>query len=187
MNWNLFWSIYILTFALASWICFYIFDIRKMKKDKRCSNYITGRVTGVSVAKYAGLHIPLVEYSVNGKLYKVAGPKFRSGSVVSVSTPFASPTAQIETNLTTKENLPLHLKVKMKKNSFVSVEQSPLFQLYPIGSEVDVFYNPKKPKESFVQRNEGVSIWILALLGGLALILTVGGLFVLFGPEIVMK
>lgn len=187
MNWNLFWSIYILVFALVCWICFYIFGVRKLKKGERCSSHTLGIVTGVSAVSYGGLHIPLVEYRVNGKTYQVSGPKFRGGSMVSVTTPFASPIVQIETNLTTRENLPLYLKVKKRKNSFVNAEQSPLFQLYPMGSEADVFYNPTRPKESFVQRYEGVSGWLVFLLGSLAVLLTAGGLFVLFGPEIVMK
>lgn len=187
MNWNLFWSLYIFAFGLACWICFYIWGIRKWKKGKRCSNHTIGIVRGASTVQYAGVRIPVVEYRVGGRTYKVSGPKFRSGSFVSVTTPFASPNAQMETNLTTRENLPLHLNIRMKKNSFVNVEQSPLFRLYPIGSEVDVFYNPAKPKEAFVQRYEGVAMWLPVLLGSLAVILTAVGFVVLFGPEIVMK
>lgn len=187
MNWNLFWSLYVFAFALACWICFYIWGIRKLKRGRRCSNHTIGIVRGTSAVQYAGVRIPVVEYKVNGRIYKVSGPKFRSSSFVSVTTPFASSTGQMETNLTTRENLPLHLKVRMKKNSFVSVEQSPLFRLYPIGSEADVYYNPAKPKEAFVQRYEGASMWLMVLLGSLALILTVVGLMMLLGPEIVMK
>lgn len=187
MNWNIFWGIYILAFALACWVCFYIFGIRKWKKAERCSEYIVGRVVGVSPVCYAGIHIPLIEYMVKGKIYKVSGPKFRSGSAVQISTPFDSPTAQMETNLTTRENLPLHLKVKMRKNSSVNMQESPLFRLYPIGTPADVFYNPKKPKESFVQRYEGASKLLGILVFALALVLTGVGIFVLFGPPIIMS
>lgn len=187
MNWNLFWGIYLFIFALACWICFYLFGIRKWKKGDRCGVRTMGKVIGSSAIHYGGIPIPLVEYVVDGKVYKVAGPKFRSGVAVRISTPFGSPEAQVETNLTTRENLPLRLKVKMQRNSFVSGYQSPLFQLYPLGSAVDVFYNPKKPKEAFVQRYEGVSKWLFILLLIVSLVLTAGGLFVIFGPRIVMS
>lgn len=96
---------------------FYVFGVRKLKKGCRCGVHTVGRVAGSSAINYGGIHIPLVEYAVDGKVYKVAGPKFRSGVAVRISTPFGSPEARVETNLTTRENLPLHLKVKMRRNS----------------------------------------------------------------------
>lgn len=109
-----------------------------------------------------------------------------SYSACGISTPFGNPDTEIETNLTTRENLPRSLKVKMRRNSFMNVETSPLMQLYPIDSAVDVYYNPQKPKEAFVQRDEGVPVWIPVMLAVFAVACTAGSLAVLFGPEIVM-
>lgn len=187
MKWNLFWGMYVFAFALACWICFYLLVVRKMRKGNRCTVHTVGRVVGASKVRYNGLTLPLLEYQVNGKVYRVAGPKFRSGSVMQINTPWESSKAEIETNLTTRENLPLHLNVKIRKNSFVNIENSPLFQLYPVGSEADIFYNPEKPKEAFVQRYEGVSRWLRVLLVGVAVLLTIIGLCIVFGPEIVMS
>lgn len=187
MNWNLFWSMYIFAFAIVSWIAFYMFGLKKLKKDERCCEHSVGTVIGASNIRCGGFSLPRVKYVVNGKSYKVAGPKFRSSIVTSVSTPFESVETKIETNLTTKENIPLKLKVKIRKNSLSSVMKSPLFELFPIGAEVDVYYNPVKPKESYVQRYEGVAIWLVILLGAIAIILTVFGLCILFGPEIIMN
>ena len=79
------------------------------------------------------------------------------------------------------------LVVRIRKNSFANIQKSPLFQLYPVGSEADIFYNPEKPKEAFVQRYEGVSRWLGILLAGVAVLLTIIGLPIVFGPEIVMS
>ncbi|MDO4445743.1 MAG: DUF3592 domain-containing protein [Bacillota bacterium] len=59
-------------------------------------------------------------------------------------------------------------------------------QLYPVGSEADIYYNPEKPKEAFVQRYEGVPRWLGILLAGMAVLLMIIGLCIIFGPEIVM-
>ena len=115
------------------------------------------------------------------------GERCTAHTMGQVNTPWESSAAEIETNLTTRENLPLHLKVRIRKNSFVNIQKSPLFQLYPVGSEADIFYNPEKPKEAFVQRYEGVSRWLGILLAGVAVLLTIIGLCMVFEPEIVMS
>ena len=80
MNWNLFWSLWCLAFAIAIWICAWALCFRKMGMEKRCHMRVTGRVARWSAVSYGGFHIPLVEYTVAGRTYKVAGPKFLSAS-----------------------------------------------------------------------------------------------------------
>lgn len=187
MNWNLFWSLWCLAFAIAIWICAWAFCFRKMGMEKRCHMRVTGRVARWSAVRYGGFHIPLVEYTVAGRIYKVAGPKFLSVVTTSVSTPFQNPKAQYETNLTSREELPRKLRIKVYRNSLASVEVSPLAKLYPLGSPVDVWYNPDKPKEAFVQRFEGVNRLLLVLFTGFGVFTTGLVLFFLLGPEIVMQ
>lgn len=186
MNWNLFWALFTLPFALACWICAYFFGFRALKKKERCSMHTLGTITRYSAVTYAGIHLPVAEYLVNGKLYKIAGPKFTSVTVRSVSTPFANPITQFETNLTTRENLPRSLKIKVHKNSFIRIQESPLNRLYPLNSTVDVYYNPRKPKEAFIQRDAGVCTWLIVMLVISAVLCTAGFFIFLFGPEIVM-
>lgn len=187
MNWNLFWGLFTLLFSISCWVCAYIFGFRKLKKEERCNARTVGEVIRYSVINYSGIHIPLVEYLVNGKKYKVAGPRFLSGSVTTVSTPFENIHAQFETNLSTRDHLPKKLKVRIHKNSSMSLHKSPLNDLYPVGSSVDVYYNPEKPKEAFVQRFEGVSMWLMVMLVCFAVLLTAVGMVILFGPTIVMN
>lgn len=187
MNGNLFWGLFTLLFSSACWICAYVFGFGKFKKEERCSMRTVGKVIRYSAINYSGIHIPLVEYIVNGKKYKVADPKFLSGSVTTVSTPFENINAQFETNLSTRDNLPKKLKVRIHTNSSISLYTSPLNEFYPVDSSVDVYYNPKKPKEAFVQRFEGVSMWLMVMLVCFAVLLTAVGMVIMFGPKIVMK
>ena len=117
----------------------------------------------------------------------MAGPKFLSVVTTSVSTPFQNPKARYETNLTSREELPRKLRIKVYRNSLASVEVSPLAKLYPLGSLVDVWYTPDKPKEAFVQRFEGVNRLLLVLFTGFGVFTTGLVLFFLLGPEIVMQ
>lgn len=186
MNWNLFWGIDCIIFALVCWISAYFFGLKKLRLSKNCSSHTEGRVVRYSSINYSGIHIPLVEYTVDNKTYKIAGPRFLGAVVKTVSTPFGNPITPFESNLTTRENLPKKLQVKMYKNSFASGTLSPLSKLYPIDSKVDVYYNQRKPKEAFVQRHEGINKWIVGLFLFLAIVLTIVGIMIIVGPKIVM-
>lgn len=152
MNWTLFWGIYLLAFAIVLWILTYVLFIRNINLGKHCTKHVLGRVTRYSSIQYGGMHIPLVKYRVDGKEYKKAGPKFKWGKTKTVSTPVSDPYSVVESNLHTREDLPDVLEVTVHKNSMASFTESPLLKLYPIGSSVDVYYNPKKPKVAYVQR-----------------------------------
>lgn len=161
---GIFWGLYFLAFAIACWVLLYILYFRHFGEEKRCIAHTQGYIRRYSTIAYVEMHIPLVEYVVDGKKYKVAGPKFKGATSISVSTPFENPKTNIESNLTTRENLPDVLKVKIHKNSLVSASISPIMELYPIGSYADVYYNPKKPKEAYVQRYVKNTTWLMALL-----------------------
>ena len=118
MNWNIFWGLYTLAFAV----------------------------------RYNDISLPVVEYTANGRTYTVVGPKFSATVTESFSSPFHRAKTDITSNLTTREDLPSVLKLNLRQNSLAGLTESPLLELYPIGSEVDVFYNPRKPKMAYVQR-----------------------------------
>ncbi len=186
MNWNLFWGLYCLVFAAACWLCAFFLCIRPAGKEKRCTAHAKGRITRYSAVSYGGIHLPVVEYKVDGIVYKITGPKFRSVLKTVKRTPLDSPGARMETNLTTRGALPDRLVVKIFANSLVNAGLSPLLQLYPIGSAADVYYNPSRPRDAFVERFEGVSRWVKVLLLFLAVVITAAGAAILFGPEIIM-
>ena len=107
MNWNIFWGLYTLAFAV----------------------------------RYNDISLPVVEYTANGRTYTVVGPKFSATVTKSFSSPFHRAKTDITSNLTTREDLPSVLKLNLRQNSLAGLTESPLLELYPIGSEVDVFYN----------------------------------------------
>lgn len=179
MNLRMFWGIYTLIFAIVVWILTYRFDLKKINLKKRCTQHVVGQVVRYSSIQYGGNHIPLVKYRVEGREYKVAGPKFKWGRTKTVSTPFVDPHSAIESNLNTREDLPDVLKVTIHKNSMVSVTESPLLKLYPVGSSVDVYYNPKKPKDAYVQRPIGPSKPLMYLMFVVSLCITILAFYII--------
>lgn len=184
MNWNLFFGIYVGLFAIASWICFYFLGIKKLFKENRCTCHTIGKIIRYSNVNYNGIHLPLVVYYVNNKQYNVIGPRFKSTIVTRISNPFSKINSKIESNLTDRQNLPKALKVKIYKNSLFSTTESPLTKIYPINSEVDVYYNPNKPKEAFVERYEGYIKSLIYFLLILSIMLTITMFYFLIGPKI---
>lgn len=169
--------------GIALWGIVYMLGYRKKKLPEKCSAHAEGRVIRYSSVSYGGIHIPLVEYTVGGQKYKIAGPRFSGAVVTKTSTPFHSPIAQIETNITSREELPKKLRVKIRVNSLVGGYRSPLHQIFPVGSTVDVYYNPQNPKQAFVQRFEGVNKPVVGLFAVFAVIFTISFLIFLFVPN----
>lgn len=159
MNWNIFWGLYTLAFAVAALLVWFFLYYRKKHYTELCSVKTTGTVVG---------------------------PKFSATVTKSFSSPFHRAKTDITSNLTTREDLPSVLKLNLRQNSLAGLTESPLLELYPIGSEVDVFYNPYKPKMAYVQRfarPQKVLYTIILLLG---LTFLAAALFILFGPAITM-
>ena len=161
---DVFFIFFTFFWVAAMLILTYIFGIRPIGKEKRCTAKTKGKVIRPSNIRYGDVRIPLVEYYVGNKRYKVAGPKFKSGAAVSISSPFGNPETEFETNISDRDNLPDKLTVKSRGNSFMSIRKSPLMELFPIGSEVDVHYNPRRPGEAYVHRYEGHSKLMTVML-----------------------
>ncbi len=131
-------------------------------QEKRC----TAKTKGI-VKKYAisgtetGVHLPIVYYSVNNQEYKVKGPEFKAYIDKKITTPFT------ENNTSYKITDDQKLIVNQKINSFVGVYKNPLQELYPIDSEIDVYYDPNNPKLSYVLRycNRKYTFWLTFLSG----------------------
>lgn len=188
MNWNLFWGLYVLVFALAMFIVTYVLGVRSMQKKGRCSMMTRGTVIRYSTAEYNGIHLPVVRYVVNGREYTVVGPKFKASVTKSSQTPWNPVMAEQQTNIRSNEPLPDVLKISRKSNSFGSIQVSPLMERYPIGAPAYVYYDPNKPKVAYVERYVGTmllfSFWIPLIAG---IILTGLGILFLFGPTLVMQ
>lgn len=187
MNWNLFWGFYILAFAIAILLVWYFFYYRKSKYKEKCTSKTIGTVIRYSYVQYNGINLPVVKYEVNGITYKVVGPKFKAIITKQSSSPFHKGISEYHTNIDKTSNLPEILKLSIKTNSFVQYQKSPLLELYPVGGSANVYYNPKNPKMAYVERciQPSKILYILILIVGLILLAL--GVYIIFGPTIIMK
>ena len=69
-----------------------------------------------------------------------------------VTNNFSDNDSAITSNLNESKELPETLIINIVNNGFVNYRKNPLTTLYKVGSEVNVFYNPSNPHESYVER-----------------------------------
>lgn len=123
----------VLFLMLGIWL--YLKDQRIKKKS---INHVLGEVVNYS---YSQSRAPIVEYEVNGKRYKTA---LRYSVVITTSSTFKPVKSKVKGDI-------LDTKLKIKNNSAASVNTI-MQEAFPLGSYMNVQYNPDKPKESFVER-----------------------------------
>lgn len=185
MNWNLFWGIYMLGFSMAILLIWYFIYYRKKNYDIKCSEKTMGKIIKYSAIKYNQISLPIVEYKVNGFNYKAVGPKFRGIIIKSFSNPFIQVDNKIESNITTKEDLPEILKINIKNNLIENIDFNPLINLFPINSLVEVYYNPTNPKCSYVYRLIKPSKWLISIVI-LSICFFIISIILFFGPKLIM-
>ena len=134
-------------------------------QDKRCNKKTKGIVTGYTMARYgskgSGVHLPIVNYWVDGKEYQVKGPIFKAYIVKNVTNPFHKNELEVEADEKQR------LIIKRHTNTFVGIYKNPMEELYPLNSEIDVFYDPHRPKFSYVERycDQKWVFWLTFLCG----------------------
>ena len=141
-----------LGFAVFTYFMFDYFILSNYRNTKRCTQKTEGVIIRYSYALYNGVSLPVVEYTVDGNLYKVVGPKFRSAISNTISTPLGSIVSDVKMDNFEDGEIPQVLRYKIYRNSFISLTKSPLEEYFPVGSKVAVYYDPKKPKHSYVER-----------------------------------
>ena len=141
-----------LGFAVFTYFMFDYFILSNYRNAKRCTQKTEGVIIRYSYALYNGISLPVVEYTADGNQYKVVGPKFRSAISNTISTPLGSIVSDVKMDNFEDGEIPQVLRYKIYRNSFISLTKSPLEEHFPVGSKVAVYYDPKKPKYSFVAR-----------------------------------
>jgi len=153
------------------------FKMTGLRKKQRCSKVVKGKVVSYSAVSKSSAYVrlPIVEYEVDGEKYRITGPQYNY-TTVTVSSPFIKETTQeYTTDLYSQV-----FRVKIKRNAFFSSLKNPMATLFPLGSEIDVFYDPDKPRRAYVLRlldNKGI-VTIFSLLGVLMLAVAIVGYFV---------
>lgn len=141
-----------LGFAVFTYFMFDFFILSNYRNAKRCTEKTEGVIIRYSYALYNGISLPVVEYTVNGKQYKVVGSKFQRAISNTVSTPLGSIVSDVKMDNFEDGEIPQVLRYKIYRNSFISLTKSPLMERFPIGGKVTIYYDPKKPKYSYVER-----------------------------------
>ena len=141
-----------LGFAAFTYFMFDIFIFSNYRNAKRCTERTEGVIIRYSYALYNGISLPVVEYTVDGNQYKVVGPKFIMAISNTISTPLGSIASDVKMDNSEDGEIPQVLRYKIYRNSFISLTKSPLMERFPIGGKVTVYYDPKKPKHSYVER-----------------------------------
>lgn len=141
-----FFGIYLTVFgAVLMFLAFAVF-YKYLIMEKRCSAKVKGVVKGYRCVSDNGIALPVVYYTVNNQEYKVVGPEYSWYVTKSITTPFSKNTMSYE------EKPNGVFVVNRTSNSFFGVQQNPIAELYPINTELDVFYDPNKPKLAYVLR-----------------------------------
>ena len=141
-----------LGFAAFTYFMFSYFIFSSYSNAKRCTEKTEGVIIRYSYALYNGISLPVVEYTVDGNQYKVVGPKFIMAISNTISTPLGSVVSDVKMDNLEDGEIPQILRYKIYRNSFISLTKSPFMERFPIGGKAAVYYDPNKPKHSYVER-----------------------------------
>lgn len=131
-------TIYAIVLVLLAYILYYKYLIQ----EKRCTSKVSGTVEGHVYKGHYNQHVPIVSYKVQDKEYKIKGPFEKSRIIINIS----SPRAKKEVTYKEINNI---MSIR-KENSIFSIEKNDKEIEYPIGTKLDVFYDPKNPKLAYV-------------------------------------
>ncbi|WP_148887304.1 DUF3592 domain-containing protein [Streptococcus sp. Marseille-P6264] len=151
--------------------------------DKKCTEKTEGKIIRYSNVLYNDVSLPVVEYTVDGNQYKVVGPRFLSSVSKTFATPLNSVVSEVKLEGFDNGEIPQVLRYQVRRNSFISVTKSPLMERFPIGGKVTVYYDPNKPKLSYVERplKPGRFLWLRKIsIYLLILMMLASAVFIMF-------
>ena len=134
-----FFAIFILI-GLIFLILSLIFKNKDKKMVKQCTLTTKGKVIKYTLWNNNGVHFPIVEYIVNDTKYN---QRLKYGWIVNKSSSFNKIKTEVENDV--KEG-----NLVINSNAHISTDA--LKEHFPVGTELDVFYNPQNPDKSYVMR-----------------------------------
>ena len=108
--------------------------------SKNCSEVVKGKVVKYTLWSNNGVSFPIVEYLVNNVSYT---QRLKYGYIITTSSSFKNVNSKINSNVE-------DANLRINKNAHIST--NPLKGKFPVGTELDVYYNPNDPKKSYVLR-----------------------------------
>ena len=161
---KIFFGIFLFAFGVVLLFLAFKLYYKYLIQEKRCTSKVKGIVERYTSAtrggEQSGVRLPVVHYSVNGKDYKVKGPEYKSYRTLTVQTMRLTVGDGLdglkelakESTMEFYEDEKQRLVVKYNTGIPVSIKENPLAELYPIGSELDVFYDSNNPELAYVLR-----------------------------------
>ena len=164
LTFGIFLSVFGLVLIFLAFLLFY----KYLVQEKRCISKVKGIIKRYSIAEYGGVHLPIVYYMVDGKEYKVKGTEYKWIITKTKSSPTSKNKVDYEVD---GQSLIINCEV----NSIVSVYKNPLYDMYPLNSEIDVFYDPNNPKLAYVLRycDKKFCFWLMFISGIVILIIDI--------------
>lgn len=160
MTVNVFVFLLLAPIGLAFFIMAIWFFRADRKMLKRCTQVTKGKVIRFTFWDNNGIHFPVVEYVVRNIAYKQT---LKYNMVLRISSPAHSVNTTIENDV-------MGNNLIIRANS--GIYSNPLKDFFPEGAELDVYYDPQKPKRSYVMRlrkNPGGLVFLLVGLFIIAL------------------
>ena len=117
-----------------------IFKSKDKKMIEQCSLKTKGKVIKYTLWNNNGVYFPIVEYIVDDIKYN---QRLKYGWVINKSSSFNKMNTEVESDVLGK-NLVI--------NSNTHISTNVLKEYFPIGTELDVFYNLENPAKSYVIR-----------------------------------
>ena len=107
---------------------------------EQCSLKTKGKVVKYTLWNNNGVHFPIIEYIVNDIKYN---QRLKYGWIINKSSSFNKMNTEVESDVLGKN-------LVIKSNTHISTNV--LKEHFPIGTELDVFYNFENPAKSYVIR-----------------------------------
>lgn len=148
-----------ITFTIIS-IVFLILSFIFYRRDKALKQNSTQKIKGVVIGySMTTGRPPILEYTVNQIKYE---ERLKYTYVSHISTPL-SPVLS-----SSKDDL-LDTKLRLRNNSIFSFNKL-MKNEFPVGSTLNVYYNPDNPKQAFVERFTPSVFYIAFLIVGLVVL-----------------
>ncbi len=147
-------------------------------QEKKCTAKTKGIVKKYTLSERggdgSGLHLPIVYYEVDDRQYKVVGPEYKKYIITTKENLSSKNELHYEVN---NDTLIIHKNV----NSLIGVHRNPMRELFPLDSEIDVFYDPTNPKLSYVLRycNQKWGFWLMFITGVIVLAIDISMLLLM--------
>ena len=145
-----------------------VFKNKDKKIFGKCTLSTKGKVIKYTLWNNNGIHFPIVEYVVKDTKYN---QRLKYGWIINKSSSFNGVKTKVVNDIF-GENLVIN------SNAYISTNV--LKEHFPIGTELDVFYNPENPAKSYVARFvKNPAIKVLFFIGLFFIALAFIGLIIL--------